>query len=91
MAKKTDTAKAPTKTPKVAKTIEKPPKKTAAKTVKATKKTDEPKKATAPKRTKKSEVEVTVDNTETSVAKKILEVCMLLDCTGSMSSWIQRS
>jgi hypothetical protein len=56
MAKKTDTAKAPTKTPKVAKTIEKPPKKTAAKTVKATKKTDEPKKATAPKRTKKSEI-----------------------------------
>lgn len=90
MAKKTDTAKAPTKTPKVAKTIEKPPKKAATKTVKAKKKTDEPKKAVAPKRTKKSEFEVKVD-TETPVPKKILEVCMLLDCTGSMSSWIQRS
>jgi len=87
MPKKSNTPKAPTtKTPKVAKTIEKPPKK-AVKAVKATKKADEPKKVTAPKRTKKSET-VVIKDTEMEVSKKILEVCMLLDCTGSMSSWI---
>lgn len=54
-------------------------------TKKATKK-----EAVAPKLTKKESLARKV-STGSSGSPKILELCLLLDCTGSMGSWIQRS
>ena len=87
MPKKVDTPKPAAKTPKVVKTIEKPAKKTATKKAEATKKVVEPKKTATAKKTKDA---AKVD-TKPGDSKKVLEVCLLLDCTGSMGSWIDRS
>ncbi len=70
--------------PKVTKTITKAPKKVAAKAEPVLEKAKAiVAKAKAEKKTKKI--------TPTSDGKKSLEMCLLCDCTGSMSSWIQRS
>ena len=87
MPKKVNTPKPAAKTPKVVKAIEKPTKKAAPKKAEATKKTVAPKKTAAAKKTK----DATTVDTKTGESKKVLEVCLLLDCTGSMGSWIDRS
>ena len=80
MAKKSSTTKpsadAATKTKK---SIAKP----APKVAKSAPKAKPEKKAVAPK--------VATKSTGDSDSKKALDLCLLMDCTGSMSSWIDRS
>ncbi len=72
---------------KVIKKVTKTAKATKVATTKATTKTPKapvPPKVKATKKTQAKE-------TKAATNDKLLEVCLLLDCTGSMSSWIQRS
>jgi hypothetical protein len=91
-AVKTATKEATTKAAKTTKAITK-----TAKTAKATKTTTaEAAKATsapvAPKvKAAKKGKDTKVDVTATNSTDKLLEVCLILDCTASMSSWIERS
>ena len=83
MAKKTPTTKPTTDvTTKAKKSIAKPAPKVAKSAPKAKpeKKTATP---IAPKLSRKSSVN--------NDSKKALDLCLLMDCTGSMSSWIERS
>ena len=82
-------------TPKAKKSIAKPTPKVAKRSAKA--KPDEKTAAPpSPKLSRKSSVtpvapKLSRKSSVNNDSKKALDLCLLMDCTGSMSSWIERS
>lgn len=93
MAKAAPKAKA-VKEDKKTKAIAKPDKAAKAEAPKAAKggkKAAEPVLAKAPSLKKEASKKVDKEEKKADGGNKILDLCLLLDCTGSMASWIQRS